>query len=305
MAISMLFPGQGSQAVGMIGALESDSGVRDLFSEASDVLGYDLFELVQAGPAEQLNKTMYTQPALLVTSVAFYNHWLSQGGEKPSVMTGHSLGEWSALVCAGAISFKDGVRLVQKRGELMQAAGDLRPGAMAAVIGLTDDEVVALCASITSGSVTPANYNSVGQVVVSGDVLAVEELVVLAKSAGAKLAVKLPVSVASHSLLMQPAAEKFTAFLDGLEIKEPLIPVIHNYDVLSHTDPVLIRQVLLAQLVSPVRWVECMGALRERGIGRLIECGPGKVLTGLAKRTKPAIAPAMPFFSALAENENV
>lgn len=298
MTTAMIFPGQGSQSVGMLGELANDSATVSLCTAASDVLGYDVFELIQQDPQEQLNQTAFTQPALLLTSVAFYQHWLRKGGKAPAVMAGHSLGEWSALVCAGAVGLTDTLRLVQKRGEFMQQAGDLRPGAMAAILGLDDESVAQLCESVEGGEVAPANYNSPGQVVVSGDALAVDQVVAAAKPAGAKLAKKLAVSVASHSALMAPAASEFAALLESVEFQAPSIPVLHNFDVLTHENSATIREVLVAQLVSPVRWVECMLALSSYHVDQAIECGPGKVLTGLAKRIKPAI-PTQAFAAAV------
>jgi [acyl-carrier-protein] S-malonyltransferase len=295
---AMIFPGQGSQSVGMLGELAENAAVRALCAQASEVLGYDAFELIQSDPNQQLNQTAFTQPALLITSVAFYQHWLSAGGSAPAVMAGHSLGEWSALVCAGAIDFTCAVGLVQKRGEFMQAAGAERPGAMAAILGLTDEQVAELCATAEGGAVAPANYNSPGQVVVSGDVAAVDDVVAKAKPAGAKLAKKLAVSVASHSVLMAPAGEQFRALLADVEFKAPSIPVIHNFDVQTHADAASLRNVLVEQLISPVRWVECIAQLAEYQVQNAVECGPGKVLTGLAKRMKPAL-PTQPFFNAL------
>lgn len=300
MTQAMVFPGQGSQSVGMLGDLAHDPATQDLCAEASDILGYSVLDLIGEDANSQLNQTAFTQPALLVTSVAFYRHWLAQGHAAPAVMTGHSLGEWSALVCAGAIDFSAAVRLVQKRGELMQAAGAQREGAMAAVLGLPDDKVAELCASVSDGEVVAANYNSPGQVVVSGDASAVDELVAAAKPAGAKLVKKLAVSVASHSPLMAPAAEQFAGLLQDVTFTASDIPVIHNFDVAVHHEAKVIRDVLVAQLVSPVRWVECVNKLVDYNVEQAVECGPGKVLTGLAKRIKPSI-PTQPFVTALEE----
>ncbi len=295
---AMIFPGQGSQSVGMLGKLSTAKITKDLCDRASNVLAYDLYALIESDSENQLNQTAYTQPALLLTSVAFYQYWLSVGNKAPAVMVGHSLGEWSALVCAGAIDFETAIQLVQKRGELMQSAGEKRPGAMAAILGLADEQIIEMCASITNGEVSPANYNSPGQVVVSGDDLAIHEIVTAAKEAGAKLVKKLDVSVASHSPLMAPAARAFSLLLEKIEFTPPSIPVLHNYDVLTHSDSVSMREVLVAQLVSPVRFVECMLKLADYGVEQVVECGPGNVLTGLAKRMKPPI-PAQPFFTAL------
>lgn len=297
MSLSMMFPGQGSQSVGMLGDLATDSAVIALFSQASDILGYDLLELVEKDPQGLLNQTEYTQPALLATSVAFYNHWIASGAQRPAAMTGHSLGEWSALVCSGSLPFVQAVELVQKRGQYMQAAGDQRPGAMAAVIGLADNEVTAVCASIESGTVVPANLNCPGQVVVSGDLAAVDQLVIDAKAAGAKMVVKLPVSVASHSPLMESARESLAADLSQVVFAAPEMPLFHNYDVATHVQSDEIKAVLLAQLTNSVRWVECLSQLSTTAED-MIECGPGKVLTGLARRMKPRIS-GKAFFDAL------
>lgn len=299
MALAMIFPGQGSQSIGMLGELATTDDARFLSAQASEVLGYDVFELIEKDPEGKLNQTEFTQPALLVSSVIFYRHWFSFDGPKPAVMVGHSLGEWSALVCAGAIDFIEAVKLVQKRGEFMQQAGEERPGGMAAILGMDDAKVVELCAQVQSGKVVAANYNSPGQVVVSGDVAAVDEVVAAAKPAGAKLAKKLAVSVASHSPLMQSAADRFADLLAAVEFNKPSIPVLHNVDVATHSDSDSLRSALVAQLVSPVRWVECMARLTDYTIDKAVECGPGKVLTGLSKRIKPVI-PTQPYFNALA-----
>jgi [acyl-carrier-protein] S-malonyltransferase len=297
---AMIFPGQGSQSVGMLGDLANDHRVRQLCAKASEKLGYDIYELIQEDPHHQLNQTAFTQPALLVASVSFYNHWLARGRAAPLVMAGHSLGEWSALVCAGAVHFDTAVSLVQKRGELMQAAGDRRPGAMAAILSLANEVVSQLCAEAEGGVVSPANFNSQGQVVVSGDEKAVDYVIAHAKASGAKLAKKLAVSVASHSPLMAEAARDFRACLNDVEFAPPQIPVIHNFDVQTHVDSSSLREVLVEQLVSPVRWVECMGRLSQYGVQSAVECGPGNVLTGLARRMEPSM-PTQSFFDALGD----
>ncbi len=282
----MLFPGQGSQSVGMLVPLaDKFPVVADTFAEASSVLGYDLWDRVRDGPAEALNQTACTQPAMLVAGVAVWRCWQQESDRLPALMAGHSLGEYTALVCAGALSFTDAVRLVEKRGELMQSAVPEGSGAMAAILGLNDDQVSALCAQAAADEVVSAvNFNSPGQVVIAGNRAAVERAMALAKEAGAKRALPLPVSVPSHCSLMQPAAEAFAVILDEVEVQAPAIPVLHNVDVNVHYQPAEIRQALAAQLHSPVRWAETVLAMQGRGINTLFEMGPGKVLAGLARR---------------------
>jgi [acyl-carrier-protein] S-malonyltransferase len=283
MKFALVFPGQGSQSVGMMAAY--GDGVRATFDEASAALGQDLWALVAEGPAESLNQTIHTQPAMLAASVAVWRLWQVRGGTQPAVMAGHSLGEYSALVCAGALDFADAIRLVRLRAEAMQSAVPEGVGAMAAVLGLDDDAVHAVCAEAAQGEVLAAvNFNSPGQVVIAGHKAAVERGCALAKDKGAKRALPLPVSVPSHCALMQPAAERLAAALKDIEVRAPVIPVIHNADVQSHASPDAIRDALARQLYSPVRWVESVQAMGRQGVTLIGECGPGKVLAGLNKR---------------------
>ncbi|OEE76333.1 [acyl-carrier-protein] S-malonyltransferase [Enterovibrio norvegicus FF-162] len=283
---AVVFPGQGSQAVGMLAALaEQFAVVKETFAEASGVLGYDLWELVQNGPDTDLNQTNRTQPALLTASVAIWRVWLEQGGAQPSVMAGHSLGEYSALVCAGVIDFKQAVKLVELRGELMQEAVPAGVGAMSAIIGLDNDAIAKACEDAAQGQVvSPVNFNSPGQVVIAGNKEAVERANVLCKDAGAKRALPLPVSVPSHCALMKPAADKLAVALESIEFSAPSIPVINNADVAAETDPAAIKRALVHQLYGPVRWTESVEKMAGQGVALLLEMGPGKVLTGLAKR---------------------
>jgi len=289
--LAMVFPGQGSQSVGMLSALgDAFSQVGETFAEASTVLGYDLWERVQNGPAEVLNQTTCTQPAMLTAGVATWRCWQAKTGKLPALMAGHSLGEYTALVCAGAMLFADAVALVEKRGEYMQNAVPAGVGAMAAILGLEDAAVETVCAEAAQGEVVSAvNYNSPGQVVIAGNMAAVERAMELAKAAGAKRVLPLPVSVPSHCSLMQPAAEQLAEQLSGLDIKSPAIPVFHNVDALSHDDPADIRNVLAAQLYRPVRWVDCVRAMHAQGAKTLVEAGPGKVLAGLSKRIEKSL----------------
>lgn len=294
MKLAFVFPGQGSQSVGMMQGWGERSEVRFTFSEASDALGQDLWALVTAGPADLLNQTINTQPAMLAADIAVWRVWRAVGGVQPALLAGHSLGEYAALVAAGALGFSDAIRLVRFRAEAMQAAVPEGVGAMAAILGLDDDTVRAVCAEAAAGEVVEAvNLNSPGQVVIAGNKAAVERAMVLAKEKGAKRALPLPVSVPSHSTLMMPAAEKLLAHLQTITIKEPSIPVLHNTDVMSHTEPDAIRAALAKQLHTPVRWVETVQALKAAGTETVIECGPGKVLAGLGKRIDDSL-PALP-----------
>ncbi|MFD2180440.1 ACP S-malonyltransferase [Veronia pacifica] len=283
---AVVFPGQGSQAVGMLADLaEHYDVVKETFAEASDVLGYDLWALVQNGPEADLNETHRTQPALLTASVAVWRVWNQQGLEQPSVLAGHSLGEYSALVCAGVIDFKQAVKLVELRGKLMQEAVPAGVGAMSAIIGLDNNAIAKACEEAAQGEVvSPVNFNSPGQVVIAGNKDAVERANVLCKEAGAKRALPLPVSVPSHCALMKPAAEKLAVALAEVSFQSPSIPVINNADVAMETDPDAIKNALVRQLHGPVRWTESVEAMAEQGVETLLEMGPGKVLTGLAKR---------------------
>jgi len=259
--------------------------LRETFVEASDALGLDLWDLVTGGPAEALNQTVNTQPAMLTAGVSVWRLWQQRGGAMPALMAGHSLGEYTALACAGALGFADAVRLVRLRAEAMQTAVPEGVGAMAAVLGLGDDAVRALCAEAAQGEVLEAvNFNSPGQVVIAGHKAAVDRGCALAKEKGAKRALPLPVSVPSHCALMKPAAEKLAAALADIEIKPPAVPVLHNADVAAYTDPAAIRDALARQLYMPVRWVETVQDMGRQGIQLIAECGPGKVLAGLNKR---------------------
>lgn len=287
----MVFPGQGSQSVGMLSKLaQAYPLVKETFAEASAVLGYDLWERTQNGPEELLNQTACTQPAMLTAGVATWRCWQQNTDRVPEVMAGHSLGEYTALVCANSIAFSDAVGLVEKRGKYMQSAVPEGSGAMAALLGLDDDQVKAICAQAAAGEVVSAvNFNSPGQVVIAGHSSAVERAIKLAKEAGAKRALPLPVSVPSHCSLMQSAAESYTADLASISIQTPVIRVLHNVDVISHAEPDAIRQALAAQLYKPVRWVETVRAMHASGIKTVLEMGPGKVLAGLNKRIEKSI----------------
>lgn len=286
MSLAFVFPGQGSQSVGMLAELAAaEPQVASTFSEASAALGYDLWKIVSEGSAEELNQTHITQPAMLSAGVAVWRIWQEKGGAAPAVLAGHSLGEYTALVAAGALDFKDAVALVAERGRLMQEAVPAGTGSMAAILGLDDAAVIDVCDKAAQGEVVSAvNFNANGQVVIAGQVAAVERAVALAKEAGAKRAVVLPVSVPSHCALMKPAADKLAERLAGVTIHAPQIPVINNCDVSKASDADAIRDALVRQLYSPVRWVETIQAMAGEGVDTLIECGPGKVLVGLNKR---------------------
>ena len=284
---AMVFPGQGSQTVGMLAELaEQFSIVEETFKQASEVLGYDLWSLVQHGPAEELNKTWQTQPALLAASVAVYRVWQQQYPQlQPTLMAGHSLGEYSALVCAGAIDFQDAVKLVELRGKLMQQAVPEGTGAMYAIIGLDNDSIIKACQNAEQGEVVSAvNFNSPGQVVIAGAKAAVERAAVLCKEAGAKRALPLAVSVPSHCALMKPAADQLAVSLESIAVKSPAVAVINNVDVKTENDAQAIRHALVRQLYSPVRWTETVEKMATNGIEVLVEIGPNKVLNGLTKR---------------------
>lgn len=297
MTFAMTFPGQGSQSVGMLADLAATYPiVRQTFEEASDALGKDLWTLSQEGPSEALNQTENTQPAMLAAGVAVWRAWRDQDGPAPAMMAGHSLGEYSALVAAGVLPFAEGVRLVRERGRLMQAAVPPGEGAMAAILGLDDDQVRALCEQAAQGEVAEAvNFNSPGQVVIAGNASAIARAIELAKSAGAKRALPLDVSVPSHCALMHDAAEQLYEVMRDLPFAQPEIPVLHNVSVASATEPDQIRDLLKQQLYSPVRWVETVRAMKEAGADTLVEAGPGKVLTGLNKRIDKTIT-ALPVF---------
>ncbi|TRX56645.1 ACP S-malonyltransferase [Thalassomonas sp. M1454] len=283
--LAFVFPGQGSQAVGMLADLADNAVVIETFTEASSALGYDLWDLIQNDADGKLNQTNYTQPALLTASVAVWRAWQEKGGNTPSVLAGHSLGEYSALVCAGVLSLSDGVKLVEKRGEYMQQAVPAGVGAMYAIIGLADDAIINACSEAAQGEVVSAvNFNSPGQVVIAGNKAAVERAGALCKEAGAKRALPLPVSVPSHCALMQPAADKLAQDLNSITFNAPSIPVINNVDVALATSGEEIKDALIRQLYSPVRWTETIEKMADMSVETLVEAGPGKVLSGLVKR---------------------
>ncbi|HAT5009602.1 TPA: ACP S-malonyltransferase [Serratia marcescens] len=283
---AFVFPGQGSQTVGMLAELAAQFPiVEETFGEASSALGYDLWQLVQQGPAEELNKTWQTQPALLAASVAIFRVWQQQGGKAPALMAGHSLGEYSALVCAGVLDFKAAIRLVELRGKLMQEAVPEGTGAMYAIIGLDNDAIAKACEESAQGQVvSPVNFNSPGQVVIAGNKEAVERAGAACKAAGAKRALPLPVSVPSHCALMKPAADKLAVALQDITFNAPQVAVVNNVDVRTENAPEAIRSALVRQLYSPVRWTESVEFIAAQGVTSLLEVGPGKVLTGLTKR---------------------
>lgn len=288
---ALLFPGQGSQSVGMLSDLSQQfSEVKTIFDRASAILGYDLWDLVQNDPAEQLHQTEFTQPALLAADVAIFECWKKTATTRPVVMAGHSLGEYAALVCADAMAFEDAIALVSLRGKYMQDAVVPGAGAMAAIVGLDDAVVVAVCAEASAvGVVSAANYNSIGQIVIAGETTAVEKAITLAQEKGAKIAKKIPVSVPSHCALMQPAADRLAEKLKTITIHAPRIPVIQNADVAAFQEPEKIRAALIQQLIAPVRWVETIQAMMQQGVTHFYECGPGKVLCGLNKRISKEI----------------
>jgi [acyl-carrier-protein] S-malonyltransferase len=298
MKYAFVFPGQGSQSVGMLADLnQTYSIVKDTFDEASEILGYDLWKLAQEGPDEQLNQTEKTQPALLACGVAIWRIWQSQISAAVTVMAGHSFGEYTALVCAEALDFKDAVSLAQDRGRFMQAAVSEGEGAMAAILGLKDEQVVEICTTVAENEnqvVSPVNFNAPGQVVIAGHSAAVERAITQAKAAGAKRAILLQVSVPAHSSLMLPAAERMAERLASVNITIPKIPVIHNVDVSIKTNPAEIKTALISQLHNPVRWVETIEKMVGDGITLLFESGPGKVLTGLNKRIARRTMKALP-----------
>lgn len=289
---AFVFPGQGSQSVGMLQDLASHySMVTDTFANVSETLGFDVWDLVQNGPAETLNQTEHTQVAMLVADVAIYRLIQSLNPTKACMMAGHSLGEYAALVAAGALKLTDAAKLVQRRGQLMQDAVPLGLGAMAAIVGLTDEEVQSLCINASHGEeqVTPANYNAIGQVVIAGHASAIDRALTLAEGLDARLAKKIPVSVPCHCPLLMSASELFKDALEEIDFKPPLLPVISNVDLSFYQSPKNIRALLIEQLYRPVRWVETIQLMKNNGVQTLIECGPGKVLSGLVKRIDKSI----------------
>jgi len=284
---AFVFPGQGSQAIGMLNGFAGNPVVQDTIAEASDALQMDLGKLISEGPKEDLDLTTNTQPVMLTAAVATYRAWIAAGGKLPSIVAGHSLGEYSALVAAGVIAFKDAVPLVRFRAQAMQSAVPVGQGGMAAILGLSDADVIAACveaAAATSEVVEAVNFNAPAQVVIAGSKAAVERACELAKAKGAKRALPLPVSAPFHSSLLKPASDQLRAYLANVSFSAPAIALINNVDVAIFTDPALIKDALVRQAASPVRWVETVNAIAASGITQLIECGPGKVLAGLTKR---------------------
>ena len=287
---ALVFPGQGSQSIGMMQSYAELPIVRRVFDEASEALSQDLWKLVAEGPAEELNATVNTQPVMLTAGYATYKAWLDQGGAQPAMVAGHSLGEYTALVAAGVLEFRDALPLVRFRAQAMQEAVPLGTGAMAAVLGLADDAVRKACADSANGEVVEAvNFNAPSQVVIAGHKSAVERAAEAAKAAGAKRAVMLPVSAPFHSSLLQPAAERLAQYLSNIALKAPRIPVVNNVDVAVIDDPAGIRDALARQACNPVRWVEVIQALARAGVTDVVECGPGKVLAGLTRRVESSL----------------
>jgi [acyl-carrier-protein] S-malonyltransferase len=288
MSLAFVFPGQGSQSIGMLAALAAiDSTVQATFEEASAVLGYDLWALCQQGPESDLGATERTQPAMLAAGVACWRVWRNRGGPRPSAMAGHSLGEYTALVCSSALDFRTAVDLVRFRGQVMQRAVPLGTGAMAAILGLDDAEIDAACREAAGGEVVePVNFNAPGQVVIAGHATAVARAIEAAKARGAKRAVALPVSVPSHSSLMIGAADELAAHLAGIDLKMPDVADVYTVDVKRHASPDGIRAALREQLFKPVRWADTVRAMLASGVTTLVECGPGRVLTSLNKRVE-------------------
>jgi [acyl-carrier-protein] S-malonyltransferase len=282
---AFVFPGQGSQAIGMLNGFADNATVRQTVAEASDALGFDLGKLIAEGPKEELDLTTNTQPVMLTAAVAVYRAWIAAGGKVPAVVAGHSLGEYSALVAAGVIAFKDAVPLVRFRAQAMQEAVPVGQGGMAAILGLSDDEVRAACAEAAQGQVVePVNFNAPAQVVIAGHKAAVERACETAKAKGAKRALSLPVSAPFHSSLLKPASDRLRDYMAKLAFFAPQIPLINNVDVAAMQDAAGIKDALVRQAASPVRWVETVQKMAAEGVTHVVECGPGKVLTGLTKR---------------------
>ena len=290
MNFAFVFPGQGSQSVGMMAAYGESAVIRQVFAEASEALGEDLWQMVANGPAEVLAQTVNTQPLMLTAGIAVYREWNARGGPLPSLVAGHSLGEYSALVAAGALDFQEAVKLVRLRAQAMQEAVPQGEGAMAALLGLDEAAAVEACAEAAQGEVvSAANLNSPGQIVIAGARAAVERAMVAAKARGAKRAVLLPVSAPFHCALMKPAAERLQERLADIEVRVPTIPVLNNVDVAVETDPLRIKDALVRQAYSPVRWIETVQEIARRGATHVFECGPGKVLAGMTKRIEGSL----------------
>ncbi len=287
---AFVFPGQGSQAVGMLNGFSENKVVRDTIAEASEALEFDLWAMITEGPKESLDLTTNTQPVMLSSSVAFYRAWLAAGGQTPEVVAGHSLGEFSALVAAGVIDFKDAVKLVRFRAQAMQEAVPVGEGGMAAILGLSDEDVIAACKEAAQGEVVePANFNAPSQLVIAGHKAAIARACDIAKAKGAKRALPLSVSAPFHSSLLKPASDRLREYMASLTFSEPKIPLINNVDVAIISDPAAIKDALVRQAASPVRWVETINKMAGMGITQVIECGPGRVLAGLSKRINDAV----------------
>ena len=284
--LAFVFPGQGSQKIGMLAELaEQNPIIQKTFNEASEVLGYDMWQLIQQGAQEEINLTQRTQPILLTCSVAIWRLWNEKQGALPSQMAGHSLGEWSALVCSNVIDFADGLKIVEARGKFMQQAVPVGQGAMAAIIGLDDQAILEACTEANAlGVVDAVNFNAPGQVVIAGSNVAVERAMEICKDAGAKRALPLPVSAPFHTSLMKPAADNLADMVNAVTFRSPEVPIMHNVHAQNEQDPQAIKALMLEQIYSPVKWVDCVKQLKQSGVITLVECGPGKVLSGLAKR---------------------
>jgi [acyl-carrier-protein] S-malonyltransferase len=284
--LAFVFPGQGSQKIGMLAELAAQySEIEETFNEASDTLGYDVWKMIQSGSQDDINLTERTQPILLASSVAIWRLWNGKGGSKPAQMAGHSLGEWSALVCSGVVNFADGLNIVRARGQYMQQAVPVGEGAMAAIIGLEDSIIIDACKNAAAAEVVDAvNYNAPGQVVIAGSVAAVNRAIEICKQAGAKRALPLPVSAPFHTSLMKPAADQLAEIVNSVTFRRPTVSIVHNVHAREENNPDTIKSLMLEQIYSPVKWVDCVVQLKQNGAQVLIECGPGKVLSGLAKR---------------------
>ena len=291
MRIAFVFPGQGSQSVGMLAGFAGNAAVENVLARADAALGFSLTGLIAEGPAEALSLTVNTQPAMLASSVAFYKAWRAAGGRTPDVMAGHSLGEYSALCAAGAFTLEDAVKLVRFRAEAMQNAVPVGVGGMAAIIGLRDEDVLAACEEARGeGAVEAVNFNAPGQVVIAGEKAALRKAIECAKARGCRRAIELPVSAPFHSSLLAPAGEKLAARLAEIDVKSPSVPVIANVDVEVHAEPDAIRTALARQASSAVQWVRTIERMKAEGVTDVVECGPGKVLTGLLRRTAPELS---------------